>query len=379
MKKKILIDVNSVVPYFVSNKVTGIGRTTLELVQALSLIDDLPFEIELYSQNFKGIGAKNIDVPFCKKHLYLRNNERWNKIISKIPIREWYTGYDLQHIPHNFDYVHDHSKCIVTLHDALFMKIQEEAFEHAKMRLIVPPFIRKCKHIITCSIASKKDIIETMNIPEEKVSVIYWGIRNNIFKPFEDKQQISLIIKQKYNIKKPYFLSVSCNAERKRTDKLVKAFIKYTNNHQSNHDLVLVWGNPPKELLQEIAHSRCQERIHFLKEISDKDLAILYNGAKAFIFPSSYEGFGLPIIEAMACGTPVFTCKNSSLSEIAEDAAFFINEPIEQGLIDIFKRMDTDEFPMAEMREKGLNRASMFNWEFTAKETIKIYSKFLGI
>ena len=372
--KKLLIDVNPIVPYFISGNVSGIGRTTLELVEALAKVDDLPFEITLFSHNFKGIGAKNMDVPFRKKHLYLRNRENWNKLIAKFPIREWFTGYDLQHITHNFEYVRHPEKCIVTLHDALFMKLQEKAFGHDKMKVIVPPFIQRCKHVITCSESSKRDIVETIGINPEKVSVIYWGINHNVFKPLENKVYIARKLQEKYNLQSPYILSVSCNAERKRTDKLVRAYIEYGESNVPQNDLVLVWRNPPQDLLEDIAKSKYCDNIHILKNVSDNDLALLYNGAKVFVFPSVYEGFGLPLIEAIACGTPVVTCKNSSLDEIAQDAAIYLDEPVVQSLVKILSTIDANQFPWEGLIEKGLQRAQQFNWQNTAKETIKIYN-----
>lgn len=376
-KKRILIDVNPTVSFFVNGRMSGIGRTTMELVQELSLIDNLPFDIELYSQNFKGIGALNINVPFRKHHLYLRNQKTWNKTIAKFPIREWLTGYDLMHITHNFEYVRHPERCIVTLHDALFMRFQEKAFEHELMKKIVPPFIRKCKYVITCSHASKRDIIETMNISENKISVIYWGINHNIFKQINNKSYVQHIIANKYGIHFPYFLSVSCNIERKRTDILINSYIAYCQNHIPKNDLVLVWRDAPAKIMKQIHTSSCRQRIHILNGLSDSELALFYNGAKTLIFPSSYEGFGLPIIEAMACGTPVITCNNSSLSEIGGKAAIYIDEPIEESLYSCLETIENDAIELVHFSKLGLKRAQLFRWEKAAQKTIEVYSKCL--
>ena len=223
--KRLLIDVNSIVPYYVTGKVTGIGRTTLELIQALAKIPELPFEVTLYSQNMKGIGGRNTGLPFKNKHLYLPHREKVDRLLARFPVREWFTGYDLMHIPHNFEYVYRPDKCVVTLHDALFMKMQESVFEHEKMKQIVPPFMHQCKHIITCSEASKRDIVETMGVNPEKITVIYWGVKHDIFFPQKDKLSVRDKLQSKFKLSNPYFLSVSCNAERKRTDVLVRSYI----------------------------------------------------------------------------------------------------------------------------------------------------------
>lgn len=377
--KRLVIDVNPIVPYYVAGKVTGIGRTTLELIQALAKIPELPFEVILYSQNMKGVGGHTIDTPFKSVHLYLPHREKINQILAKFPIKEWLTGYDLMHITHNFEYVHRPDKCVVTLHDALFMKMQESAFEHEKMKQIVPPFMHQCKHIITCSEASKRDIVETMEVNPEKITVIYWGVKHDIFFPQKDKLSVRDKLQSKFKLSNPYFLSVSCNAERKRTDVLVRSYITLSNKQPLSHDLVLVWGNPPISLLEEVKNSCVANRIHFLKNISDEDLALLYNGANAMFFPSSYEGFGLPILEAMACGTPVVTCRNSSLDEIAGDAAIYLDEPISNSLFYVMRQFELHELELDSMIERGLKRAALFNWGKTAEETVQVYSKMLNL
>ena len=375
--KKLLIDVNSIVPYYVCGKVSGIGRTTLELIQALAKIENLPFEVVLYSQNMKGIGGRNVGLPFKCRHLYLPHREKIDKLLAQFPVRECLTGYDLMHIPHNFEYVYRPEKCVVTLHDALFMKIQETAFEHGKMKQIVPPFMHQCRHIITCSEASKRDIVETMGVDPEKISVIYWGVKHDIFYPQNDKLAVRERIRTKFELSAPYFLSVSCNAERKRTDVLVRSYLALSQQQRPQHDLVLVWGNPPQSLIDEIQQSGFSQRIHFLKNISDGDLALLYNGAKALFFPSSYEGFGLPILEAMACGTPVVTSNNSSLGEVALDAAIYLSEPVFEGLIDVMERLEEGMIEVDTLIKKGLSRAAEFIWTKTASETVQVYSDYI--
>lgn len=371
--KRLLIDINSIVPYYVTGKVNGIGRTTLELIQALAEMGSLPFEVVLYSQNMKGIGGRNTGLPFRTKHLYLPHRDKIDKLLARFPIKECLIGYDIMHIPHNFEYVYRPEKCVVTLHDALFMKMQEKAFEHDKMSRIVPPFIQQCKHIITCSEASKRDIIETMGILPEKVTVIYWGIKHDIFNLQKDKEFVREKLKEQLGVSSPFFLSVSCNTERKRTDVLVRSYIALIKDCLVSHNLVLVWGNPPRYLLDEINKEGVADRIHFLKNISDSDLALLYNGATAMFFPSSYEGFGLPLLEAMACGTPVVTCRNSSLDEIAGNAAIYLTEPLFDSLIDVMGRLDQNTIDTEPFVENGIKRAAQFSWEKTAKKTIGVY------
>ena len=379
MKKRLLVDINSVVPYLVSGRMSGIGRTTMELLHALSHFDNLPFEVILYSQNIKGISGQGLNLPFRSFHLYMRHNANWNNMIAKLPIREWLTGYDLMHIPHNFDYVYNTERCLVTIHDALFMKPEKPTDEQRQMQKLVPPFAQRCKHIITCSESSKRDIIETMNIPSDKISVIYWGINHDILKPISNKAEVRSRLEKRFQISRPYFFTLSCNAKRKRADVLVRSFVAYCEENPCPYDLVLVWDNPPADLINEVKRSTVSNNIHFFKSVTDEELTLLYNGATALFFPSQYEGFGLPIIEAMACGTPVVTCHNSSLGEIAGDAAIYLDEPVTESIPRVIGGFIKGVFPLDEFIDKGLKRASEFTWEKCAEQTIEVYKRCLGI
>lgn len=374
-KKKVLIDVNSVVPYYVSGRLNGIGRTTMELVKALNDLDDLPVEIALYSQNMKGVGASSLQTRFKEHHLYFPHREKWDKLLAKTPVREWMTRYDLMHIPHNFEHVFAPEKCVVTLHDAFFMKIEEKAFGHAEMRQSVPPFIRKCRRVLTCSEYSKKDIVETMSVNPDKIDVIPWGIRHDEFFPAADKENIRRELQGRFNITAPYFLSVSCNAERKRSDVLIRSYIELSRSNIMLHDLVMVWGNPPGALIDEIQRGGCRTRIHLLSGVSDSDLRLLYQGAVAAFNPTSYEGFGLPVLEAMASGIPCVTCKNSSLPEVGGDVAIYLREPIEKGLLEVMLRFERGEVDVALLGMKGLERAKTFTWKKSAEQTVASYLK----
>ena len=139
------------------------------------------------------------------------------------------------------------------------------------------------------------------------------------------------------------------------------------------NDLVLVWGNPPQWLMQKINSSPARGRVHFVTGLGDDQLALLYNGAMAAFTPSSYEGFGLPLLEAMACGTPVATCGNSSLGEIAADAAIYMDEPVKGSALAVMEQFENGSIDIEKYRLKGLTRAAEFTWQRTAAKTIEVY------
>jgi glycosyltransferase involved in cell wall biosynthesis len=377
--KKLAIDINSITAYLNSGSLSGIARTTFELISALSRIqEEFPFEITLFSQNLKGISGRNMDNKFKSVHLYLPYRNWVNRWIEVLPIKETLVSCDLIHIPHNFEYLYRPQKSIVTLHDVLFMHMNESAFDHLEMRKNVPRLIKKCKGVITCSHATKNDISETIGIDSGKIDVIYWGLNREIFFPMKQKDVLTKMISETYNIPNPYFLSVSCNTERKNTHLLLEAYFTLLNQNPAN-DLVLVWNNPPDFIYNKIEKSRYKSRIHILNRITDDSLAYLYNGATALIFPSSYEGFGLPVIESMACGTPVVTCNNSSLKEIGGHVALYMEEPTVENILFYLESFENRNIDSNSISAEGIKYSKRFNWDQTAKDYIKAYSRHLEL
>ena len=215
-KKKVLIDVNSTVDWFSRGYLNGIGRTTLELVKALDLIkDSVPFKMELYSQNLHGWGVRNIDTGLNKHHLWLPKQERVDRYVRKVRMRELLTGYDVLHIPHNYDKVSHPEKCVATIHDAMFFTYPEANFNPEFCRREYTKFAQQCRAVLTCSESSKRDIVEYMKIPESKVFVAPWGYKRDLFKPVDCKSS------------RPFFMSSSCDGGRKNTISLIRAFAVY--------------------------------------------------------------------------------------------------------------------------------------------------------
>ena len=373
MSKRLCIDINSIVPLFVRGYVSGIGRTTLELVEALAGIkDELSFEIILFSQNMKGISGRNLNLPFKNKHLYLPYRENYNKFLGKYPIREVFTQYDLLHIPHNFENVHCPEKTLVTLHDAMFYSYPEPFLVDEKMKRLITSLAVKSKGIVTCSESSKGDILKYMNVAEEKITVIPWGVSTKQF--FPESQELIHKAMNKFSLNKPYFIMVSCNIGRKNTAMLIENFRNYIQEG-GQYDLVLVWENPPPDLLNKYKKEIGEKRIHFVGGISTSDLRAMYSGAIASFFPSKYEGFGLPILESIACATPVVTCRNSSLEEVGKKMALYVDPDSSEEMSQYMHDFEVGKYDLDVFQEKAMLHIKDFSWENTAKKYVEFYQK----
>ena len=173
--KKLVIDINSALSFYTLGKYSGIGRTTRELVHALNIYEgNIDFQIKLFSQNTKNATADLLKTRFKSAHLNFPNRSAFKKPFDFLPIKELILSYDLMHIPHNMDNVATPQKTLITLHDAMFFSHPEDFLGHATARKTVPKLAQRCKGIVTCSEASKDDIVHYIQIPEEKVTIIPW-------------------------------------------------------------------------------------------------------------------------------------------------------------------------------------------------------------
>lgn len=363
--KRIVIDINSVLPLYSRGWISGIGRTTKELVEALDKMDNLPFEVLLYSQNTKGISAKNTDTRFPTRHLPLPHKTWMNRVIGLTHLRELATHYDLLHIPHNFEWVRRPDKTIVTVHDAMFFAYPDEVFNYKYEQKVYPTLARKSRGIITCSESSKRDIMRYMDIPEEKIAVCPWGYREDLFRPKERKKTGH-----------PYFLMVSCSVGRKNTMSLIKAYEKFVKQ-KPQHELVLVWPNPPQSAIDYCNQDHLSNHIYISNDIDDERLSVLYNEATATFFPSRYEGFGLPILESMACGTPVVTCRNSSLPEVGGDAAMYVDPDDIDAMCNYMEQFEQGNLKKEDFKGQCLTQAANFSWQKCAAQTVEAYTQWL--
>lgn len=238
---------------------------------------------------------------------------------------------------------------------------------------LFPIILKNTDYIVTISENSKKDIMKIFKILKEKITVTYLGIENK-FKPI--KNNIDLVtIRKKYNLTKEFILFVGTIEPRKNLIFLIKAFAKIVPIHGENIQLVIVGKTGwEKHMIYSLPDRLgVKDRVRFLNNVSEDDLVLFYNSALTFIYPSLYEGFGLPVLEAMACGCPVITSKVSSLPEVVGDAAFLINPKKEGEIVNAIMNVITKKNLRSKLSNGGIKRVRKFNWEDCARETLGVY------
>lgn len=267
------------------------------------------------------------------------------------------------------------AKKVTTIHDFGFLKYPQTA--HPKIKAVMErrfDWIKKeIDMVIAISEATKKDAMEILEIPEEKIKVVYEAAPEDI-KQVKSKQTIKAV-KAKYGINNNYLLSVATLEPRKNLKRIIQAFQALGIK---DLQLVIIGKSGWDTSLQGVDFKQFKNNVLFTGYVNRQELAALYSGALCLAFPSLYEGFGLPILEAMKCGCPVVTSHLSSMPEVAGKAGILVDpldvEEIGKGFYEVV----SNKAKRQEMIKEGFKQVGKFSWEETAKETLKVYEKVIG-
>jgi glycosyltransferase involved in cell wall biosynthesis len=234
--------------------------------------------------------------------------------------------------------------------------------------------LRNATAIISVSVATKKDILKYTDVPENKIKVIYEG-KNSSFYPRTSDDRAVRDVRSFYEMgERPYFLCLSASDPKKNVRRSIRAFSEMIKRVES--ECILVLGGSPgsnnSALEQLIGELHVRDRVLFTGFVPDEHLPLLMNGARALCFPSLYEGFGLPVLEAMACGCPVITSDVSSLPEVAGDAALLVDPGDAEQLSRAMETLLTDDALYNDLKARGIPRAKRFSWENAATELLEL-------
>ncbi len=359
--------------FLLPSKLEGFGVYSDEVISRLvklnpdvqfHLFFDRPFDDKyLYAPNVTG---HVIGLPARHPYLYrLWFNWSIKKALNKY-------NCDLFYSPDGFLSLNSNVNQIGVIHDL--------NFEHNPNDLrkrdvkfytrFFPKFAKLAKHIITVSNYSKNDIIDTYNIEPEKITTLYNGV-SDIFKEQNDVEKF--IIKNKYSSKKEYFLYVGALHPRKNIHRLIEAFGIFKKMKSSDFKLLIVGEKAFKtsEIEEAYNNSNYKEDIVFTGYVSKKDLAKITASAYALVYPSYFEGFGIPVLETLKCGIPACISNKTSLPEVGGDAVLYF-DPFNVNDIANSMSLMMEDHIYNKLKEKTLIQASLFSWDFHAKELSKI-------
>jgi glycosyltransferase involved in cell wall biosynthesis len=234
--------------------------------------------------------------------------------------------------------------------------------------------IRKADIIVADSHSTKRDIIEYFGVEDEKIKVVHLGVESR-FRPIGNVEKYRL----RNNLPSKMILNVGTLEPRKNVVTLIKAFKRLREKGFEDYKLVIAGdkGWLYEQIFKDVDHSGLKQEILFRGVVSDEDLPMFYNCADIFVYPSLYEGFGLPPLEAMACGIPVITSNTSSLPEVIGDAGIMVDPTDDKSLSDAMYSVLTDKELWQHMSNNGLQRSKIFTWEKAAKEILEIYDEVL--
>ncbi len=269
------------------------------------------------------------------------------------------------------------SKMVVTIHDLVFLRYPEHrggklSNYYLKRHQIA---LKSCDRIIAVSYSTKKDLVGLLKVNPNKIEVIYEAVDER-FKVLKSKEtsKASRVISRYFDPKIKYILSVGTLEPRKNLARLVSAYSLLPYNLQKEYQLVLIgakgWNN--SSLNKTIEDLNLLDKVIIPGFVSDEDLSYIYNRASVFVYPSLYEGFGLPPLEAMASGVPVITSNKSSLPEVVGKAAILVNPQKEDEIANAIRKILSREKFAKKMIKKGLIQARKFSWEKASKKTLKL-------
>lgn len=355
---------------FLTTQYTGIGRYAYNLVNSLTNVDT-ENEYVLYVR--KGLIDKKRKAPSIKAPNFSTKVDFFNRGI------EHTTGpIDIYHSP-SMDFVDGISaKVVVTVHDLVYKTYPAGHTQQTidLTRQHFESFIPKASKIICCSHNTQRDLHRFFDIDEKKSCVIHQGVDKNSFYPIDDdeKARAEEFLTSK-GIVKAFILFVGTIEPRKNLKNLLKAFALLKQKNQFDGQLVIAgmvgWKSEGISAL--VTELKIKNDVCFLGFIDNDQLRYCYNETEVFVFPSLYEGFGYPIVEAFCCGAPVVVSNVATCTEVAADAALNVDPNDPMLMAEEINKVLQEKNLRDELRKKGLKRAEDFDFEKTARQTLEVY------
>lgn len=383
----------------VDSRPSGVGLYVCNLVAGLTTLNScvdlqLILHDQLNPRNLINGQTREESLPTILRHYSQRNSIPIPVKLSNFLIKYWpkilasylgvaHGGFDISHRTNYTVLPFSKSRNIITIYDLSFIKYPQ--YVHPQVEKSYTGRLQECLKwadaVITISESSKCDIAQYLDISLDRIFVTPLANRYRTFSPTENIKAPKILDIEKLgvDVSKPYLLFVSTIEPRKNIKSIIQAFNYLKQKQEIEHQLILIgqkgWRYEP--IFEEINASPWRDEIHHLNYVSDELLEMFYRQADVFVYPSHYEGFGLPVLEAMAFGVPVVSASTSSIPEVAGDAALLVNPDDFMELAEAILRVISDRPLRQSLIERGKQQAKLFSWEKTAERTLDIYKKVL--
>ncbi len=351
---------------------TGIGRYTYHLLEHLGQVDPKT-QYQLYVQ-------KRI-FDFKRKIPHFKNKNIIVKVdYFKRGVKSTLGDFDVYHAPSPEFLSLNDARIIVTVHDLIYKTYPQghtqETIRTAEQQL--QEIVKRATKIICCSRSTQRDLHQFFKLSQYQSCVIHQGVDHNIFYPlaFKEREQ-ALKYLTKIGISQPFLLFVGTIEPRKNLVNALKALAKLKENKDFSGRLAIAGmrGWLSEDIGKTIEALQLKENVIFLGYVTDEELRYLYGMAEVFLFPSFYEGFGFPILEAFCCGAAVVTSNVSSCPEVAGDAALLVDPSSPEAIAEAVSKIFKDSSLKMSLQQKALKRAQDFSFLKTAQETWSIYKE----
>ncbi len=357
----------------------GIGRYTDELTRALLALDTGDEVRLFYTDPLGRVPAAPLDQLPCRMLRQANKPWRLRVLLSSLlhhPLDQLIDpAADIFHATDHLLPPLHHARSVFTLYDLTFLKFPQVhlLLNRWYSQLMVPRSLRAADAVIAISNCTKRDAVTTYGLPADRIRVIYIGVPAR-FQPVDLATAIG--VRARYHLPERFILAVGMIEPRKNLITLLDAY-QGLIEHLPDLRLVIVGkrGWRADAFFARLRDLGLEDRVIFPGFVPDDDLPAVYASAAAFAFPSIYEGFGLPVLEAMACGTPVVCSNTSSLPEIAGEAAVLLPPDDVRGWLQALSHVVTDAPLRLDLRRRGLQQAAGFTWETTARQTHVVYQE----
>ncbi|HEX9923465.1 MAG TPA: glycosyltransferase family 1 protein [Anaerolineae bacterium] len=361
----------------------GIGRYTRGLITTLAALDNENSYTLLATPDAPRHDLRTFQSYSHVSHKLYPLSERWmtigwHRFYLPIPV-EWFAGpVDLFHSPNFILPPTRRAKTLLTVHDLSFIRHPQGAVAALRKWLmrVVPRSLARADHVLADSESTKYDLIQLFNIEPHIITVVGAGVEER-FQPVTDPLALEAV-RRRYGLPtdRRFILGLGTLEPRKNFTGLIDAYNR--SPVRQTHHLVIAGGKGwlYQDIFAAAETSPGAERIHLIGFVADDDLPALYSLADVFAYPSHYEGFGIPVVEAMACGTPVVCADNSSLPEVAGQAALQVTATDIAALAEALHRLTTDDALRQQAIAEGFVQARKFSWPAATKRLLAVYHQF---